>query len=154
MQTFPSLNRNNSTGQCHWKTELQCGKYICKYGHLHSTFLTWPQRKNNYSSTKWWSCFLSIWLWESYGLWPPCFLSMSPLILSRRFLLAREHCVLAKVGNGRFSLLSENIVLTALWLLKAAGLFTWAGAQLWGGGESWSHHHSCLATGVCHAAEF
>lgn len=43
-----------------------------------------------------------------------CFLSMSPFILSSRFLLAKEHCVPAKVGNGRFSMLSENIVLSPL----------------------------------------
>lgn len=53
-------------------------------------------------------------------------LSVSPLILSSRSLLAREHCVPAKVGNGRFSMLSENTVLTALWLLRASEMFTWA----------------------------
>lgn len=40
--------------------------------------------------------------------------SVSPHSLSSRFLLAREHCVPAMVGSGRFSMLSENIVLTAL----------------------------------------
>lgn len=79
---------------------------------------------------------------------------MSPLTLSSRFLLASEHSVLSKVGNGRFSELSENIVLTALCLLKAAGLFTWAGVQLCRGRESWSQHQGCLAIGLCHAAKF
>lgn len=44
----------------------------------------------------------------------PLLSTVSPLSLGSRVLLAGERCVPATVGSGRFSMLSENIVLTAL----------------------------------------
>lgn len=61
--------------------------------------------------------------------------------------------MLSKVGNGRFSEQSENIVFTALCLLTAGGCllgleYSFVEAELW------SHHQGCLATGPCHATKF